>query len=68
VANFVDLYNIRKIRKQKSRDYYILARVFKELYFFYNSRKDYKTKLKGVIKAVLAQFEEEVARYNLKEY
>jgi hypothetical protein len=52
VANFVELHNIRKIRRQKSRDFYILAKVPKELYYFHNGRRDYKIVPERVIKAV----------------
>jgi hypothetical protein len=68
VSNFVGLHNIRKIRKQKSREYYIPAGVPEELYFFHDGRRDYKTVPEGVTEAVLSQFEEELASYDLEEY
>jgi hypothetical protein len=62
------VYNLSTIRKQNNRDFFILAGVLEELYFFYNRVDDFKTILEGITKELLCELKAKIALYNLKEY
>jgi hypothetical protein len=62
------VYNLSTIRKQNNRDFFILAGVPEELYFFYNGVDDFKTIPEGIIEDLLCELEAEIALYNLEEY
>jgi hypothetical protein len=68
VQNFVIVYNLDTIQKQKNKDFFIPSGIPEELYFFYNRVDDFKTILKGIIKDLLYELKAEIALYNLKEY
>jgi hypothetical protein len=68
VSNFVNLYNIYTIRKQKWRDHVILLGRLKDLYFFHDGALDCKTVLKGITEELLSQMEDDLITYNEQEY
>jgi len=65
IHRFVEVHNSHPIRLQRNRQHYLPTGQPFLLYYYPESRKDYKEK---VDEKVLAALEEEVADYDLNEY